>query len=102
MMIGGEEEGRFFDIFFSFFFHLLVIDISITPCLIPWHERFLELTGRREKNPSRLVFFNRGSAVSNNLRDYVISHLDRETKKHASNTSLSIIFGLELLEFLRS
>lgn len=50
MMIGGEEEGRgrFFDISFLFF-HLLVIDISITPCLIPWHERFLELTEAGEE-----------------------------------------------------
>lgn len=40
-----------FLIFLFFFPSLspLVIDISITPCLIPWHERFLELTEAGEE-----------------------------------------------------
>lgn len=51
-MDGREEEegrGRFFNISFFPSLSPLVIDISITPCLIPWHERFLELTEAGEE-----------------------------------------------------
>lgn len=53
-LIDGREEegrGRFFNIsfFFSPLFHLSLLISLSPPCLIPWHERFLELTEAGEE-----------------------------------------------------